>query len=346
MLEKQVNEHLQSTYDVWDQLPPQRKNEVWTLELARSVARREKEVEKLKERQHYFKQENANLKTQIDQLNRLQQPREFRVMPPATIPFDQHMIEFAAGMGVKGAHGVGLNMDDRHVDLSTVTSRAIERWKSVVVAAKGSGMNQQRPLDQPTPTSAVTTPTPVGSAQPKSSSQQQQGSQQANQMVPITNGPLNDARSTTTGTTNSVSNANDDNSDEDADAEMEEDDTYAAPPVNNPIVAKAPEQQQQQQQQLQVPRTRANMQRSTSTPGTMNHNNNSNNTNNQAQYMLNATTNMGANRALNMSMSRGTMQSINTAAMQQQAQHNGMANANFGTAVQGIGSNTEPMYMD
>uniref|UniRef100_A0A8H7NEY0 Uncharacterized protein n=1 Tax=Bionectria ochroleuca TaxID=29856 RepID=A0A8H7NEY0_BIOOC len=80
-LEKQVNEHLESAYAVWESLPPQRQNELWILELARGVGRKHKEAEKMKEQQQKLQQENANLKSQIDQLNRLQQPREFKLSP-------------------------------------------------------------------------------------------------------------------------------------------------------------------------------------------------------------------------------------------------------------------------
>ncbi|KAK2074692.1 hypothetical protein P8C59_008880 [Phyllachora maydis] len=60
-LELQVDEHLESMYNVWEGLAPQRRQELWILD------------------QHALKQENANLKLQIENLNRLQQPREFKI---------------------------------------------------------------------------------------------------------------------------------------------------------------------------------------------------------------------------------------------------------------------------
>ncbi|KAK7935496.1 hypothetical protein PG985_000991 [Apiospora marii] len=257
-LEKQVNEHLQSTYAVWEQLPPQRRSELWTLELARSVGRRQKEVDKFKESQHYLRQESVNLKSQIDQLNHLQQPREFRVMPPATVPFNPSIVSYCLEFGMKGPQSVGLNLDDRHVDLTTLVSRAIERWKNVIVSSRGSGMSSQRPLEQPTPTPAAAhtaTPDSPVIAQPKPAATSLQAQPRHAVAAPGTT-PSNDVRANTTPTTtasaSAASVANDDNSDQDADAEMEEDDF----PMNTstPVVAKP--LQQQQQQQLEVPRTR------------------------------------------------------------------------------------------
>lgn len=252
-LEKQVSEHLQSTYAVWDQLMPQRRSELWTLELARSVGRRQKEVDKFKESQHYLRQESVNLKSQIDQLNHLQQPREFRVMPPATVPFNPSIVSYCLEFGMKGPQAVGLNLDDRHVDLTTLVSRAIERWKNVIVSSRGSGMSSQRPLEQPTPTPATAnaaSPDSPAVAQPKPAASLQAQPRHAAAAPGAT--PSNDVRANTTPTTTAsvASVANDDNSDQDADAEMEEDDFPMS--TGTPVVAKPP----QQQPQLDVPRTR------------------------------------------------------------------------------------------
>ncbi|KAF4125551.1 hypothetical protein GMORB2_0795 [Geosmithia morbida] len=138
-LEKQIHEHLQSAYTVWDSLPPARQNEVWALEMARSVGRKHKEGLKMKETQRNLEQENAHLKAQIDQLNRRQQPREFRSLAPQTFPMDRDTIAHAYELGVKGASLSGLQTDDGQLDIGTLVSRSIERWKTVV-----SGIPDQR----------------------------------------------------------------------------------------------------------------------------------------------------------------------------------------------------------
>lgn len=97
-LEKQVTEHLQSAFAAWESVPEQRRNELWVLELARGVGKKQKDVEKCKKEQHRLKQENTNLRMQIDQLNRLQQPREFKLLSPTTFPLDQDLIAKAYGV--------------------------------------------------------------------------------------------------------------------------------------------------------------------------------------------------------------------------------------------------------
>lgn len=319
-LEVQVNEHLQSTYHVWEQLPAQRKTELWGLELARSVGRRQKDVEKLKETQHAVRQENANLKTQIDQLNRLQQPREFRIVPPATIPIDKSLLSYMFDRGAKGSQSIGLNVQDRHADLDTIVSRAIDRWKTVIVSSRGPGMAGQRPLDQATPTPTSATPASVPAPVPPS---QMPNRQQRSIPMP-TNTQANDLQSTTTtpaaaaaaaatttmAAASSTITANDENSDQDADAEMEDDDNFA--PIT-PIVAKP---SAQPHQQLEVPRTRGHGQRLPTT---------------EARFAINGS---GSNRGQAMP---GRVNS--------QHGHAIMNNGDYGTLVQGV-SSSEPMYMD
>ncbi|KAH8887646.1 hypothetical protein GQ53DRAFT_287408 [Thozetella sp. PMI_491] len=152
VLESQVGEHIESMFSVWQALPEQQRQEFWVLELARGVGRKQKEVDTLKQTQHSLTQENANLKTQIEHLNRLQQPREFKIMAPATIPMPRNVVDFFQSQGVvERKTGVGMNMEDRHSDLNTLVSTAIERWKQVIVATRmGSGLQAQRPLATPT----------------------------------------------------------------------------------------------------------------------------------------------------------------------------------------------------
>ncbi|RYC55737.1 hypothetical protein CHU98_g10465 [Xylaria longipes] len=238
LLEKQVHEHLQSTYHVWEQLSPQRRTELWGLELARSVGRRQKELEKLKETQYAIKQENANLKTQIEQLNSLQQPREFRIVPPATLPIEETFMNYLLGLGASGVNGVGVTIEERHVDLNTMVARAIDRWKSVIVSTRGAGMGGQKSLDQVTPTATPTSATTTLPPPPQRGAGTQPHPPQRSIALPPA--PVT---------------ADEENSDEDADAEMDEGESFT--PIA-PSVAKAPAQIQVQ---LEVPRTRGHNQR-------------------------------------------------------------------------------------
>ncbi|KAI2780384.1 hypothetical protein F4815DRAFT_147974 [Daldinia loculata] len=337
-LEAQVCEHLQSTYHVWEQLPVQRRTELWGLELARSVGRRQKEVEKLKETHFSMRQENANLKAQIDQLNRLQQPREFRIVPPATIPIEESLLSYLLDLGSKGYRGIGLETEDRHVDLDTVVGRAIERWKAVIVSSRGAGMAGQRTLEQTITTPTSTTPNSVPAPQAQMAAHPQQPQQHQHQgSISIASNPqLNEQQSATTAavipaaamapatsTTPGVG-VHDENSDQDADAEMEDDENFAS---LAPVIAKQPAQSHQQ---LEIPRTRNLDQR---VPGTT-----------ETRFTVNGTM---PNRDLNM---RQTMQNLNAGTsvpgrMHSQHGHAIMSNGDYGSIVQGV-SGSEPMYMD
>lgn len=259
-LEKHVNEHLQSAYTAWESLQPQRRNELWVLELARGVGRKNKDLDKIKEQQHLLKQENANLKLQIDQLNRLQQPREFKMLSPTTIPLDKDVIAYAYEQGVKGAKGVGFDLDDRHLDLSAVVSKSIERWKNVITSTRvtSGGMVAQRSLDQGNQNApAASVPSPSQSQQSSSAqtpqlAHRQPQSQPQQHVKRLSTASTNCANSeqTTSSATNTGPPSVDEVSDQDADAEMEDDDSFAVSPV------KTAHPPMQQQATLEVPRTR------------------------------------------------------------------------------------------
>ncbi|CAK7233438.1 hypothetical protein SBRCBS47491_008610 [Sporothrix bragantina] len=152
-LEQEAGKHLEVAFNAWDELSDERKNELWVLELARGIATKQTEIDKLKEAQSSLRQEASSLKSQIEQLNRLQQPREFRLAPPAHIPIDERILfELQDAAVSQGSRGVGLNLNDRHSDLSTIVAKAIGRWKNVIVSSRASstGMAAQRPLSTPT----------------------------------------------------------------------------------------------------------------------------------------------------------------------------------------------------
>lgn len=161
-LEQEASKHLEVAFHAWDELPSERQNELWILELARGIATKQTEIDKLKEAQSGLHQEASSLKIQIEQLNRLQQPREFKLVPPTHIPMNENILfELQDAAVSQGSRGVGLNINDRHSDLSTIVATAIGRWKNVIVStrASGSGMGAQRPLGAPAAASSVTSPT-------------------------------------------------------------------------------------------------------------------------------------------------------------------------------------------
>lgn len=266
VLEKQVAEHLESAFAVWETLPEQRRTELWVLELARGVGRKQKDIEKFKDEQHRLKQENTSLKSQVDHLNRLQQPREFKLVSPTTIPLDRELIATAYGAGVRGAKSIGFDVEDRQFDLATVVARSIGRWKKVITSTRASsaGMTAQKPFEQAaSPAASGSTSSPhqeqrVAPHKPslsQSVASQPAPSQEKRLSVASTNDQASEQTTQSATTTAPPSVA--DTSDQDADAEMEDDDSFA---MMNTSPVKQPQQPMQQQAQLDVPRTRAQVQ--------------------------------------------------------------------------------------
>ncbi|KAJ6787916.1 hypothetical protein PWT90_01899 [Aphanocladium album] len=270
-LEKQVNEHLQSAFAVWESLPEQRRNELWVLELARGVGRKQKDIDKFKNEQHRLKQENASLRSQVDQLNRLQQPREFKLLSPTTYPLDRDLIAKAYGAGVRGAKSIGFDVEDRKFDLATVVARSIGRWKSVITSTRASsvGMSAQKPLETPeSPAPSASAASPAQSQQatatkPSQCTPQPGPSQEKRLSVASTNDQASEQM--TQSTTNTAPPSVAETSDQDADAEMEDDDSFA---MMDASPMKQPQPPMQQQGQLDVPRTRAPVQQNFMMPNT------------------------------------------------------------------------------
>jgi len=156
--EKRVAVHIMSTYQGWNNTPPAQRELYWKLELARGVLRKQKQVDKLKDVEHTLRQENENLKAQYQYLSRLQQPREYKIQPPTTIPFDPKLVSYLAEEGVvHNKRGVGLNLGDRHSDLNTIVSRSIDRWKGVILSTRPESIGSlKRKVDTGEPETGTT----------------------------------------------------------------------------------------------------------------------------------------------------------------------------------------------
>ncbi len=133
----------------WSSLSSPVKDQVWLLELARSVGRKDLTISSLKSDREKILQENAHLRTQVEQLSRCQQPREFQMMPPATIPISSRAAVELDDMAVRGI-GVGLSINDKDEPIEGLVKNAVGRWLAVVQTSRGNaGMASQRSLDQP-----------------------------------------------------------------------------------------------------------------------------------------------------------------------------------------------------
>lgn len=148
-MEARISEHLHSMFGHWNSLPPNKRAELWTLEMARNIGRKYKEIATLKKEKELLQQETTHSKLQVEELSRLQQPREFKIQPPSPLPVDSLLMAELGKMGTT-SKAVGFQLMDRSVHLDAAVERAIGRWKGVVKQARGgsgSGMAAQKPLE-------------------------------------------------------------------------------------------------------------------------------------------------------------------------------------------------------
>lgn len=156
--ESLVYEHLQGTFDVWAAISPEQRAEVWILELARSVVRKQREAKELKQAHQNLEQENANLKLQLEQQRRSLLPPEFSITPPTTILFDPTIASrLREEYSARGASSPGPY--DSTSDINAAVAGAVGRWRRAVVSARsgGVGLQHQRPLGLPATGSLHTT---------------------------------------------------------------------------------------------------------------------------------------------------------------------------------------------
>ncbi|KAL2264643.1 hypothetical protein VTJ83DRAFT_7153 [Remersonia thermophila] len=173
-MERHVHDHLDATYAIWNGLGQEQREQLWRLELARSVGRKQQEVKRLKEARQMLRQEVANLKTQVEQLARTEQLPGHRIPPTPTVYLDEKLMARAMEEGmVSRGHYVGVGVGDHQPALDTLVSSVIGRWRDVVVSARG--LQSQRPLDS----ALLSNPSPRSSTGNLSPSTQQHHSRQS-----------------------------------------------------------------------------------------------------------------------------------------------------------------------
>lgn len=146
-LELRVSEHLHAVFAHWNSLTHSKRQEIWILEMARSLGRQSEEIQNLKKERDFSQQETRHLKIQVDELSRLQHPREFKLVSPTTMPLDAESMSKLGELGLSRKF-VGHDMTSVNLHLDTAIDRAIGRWKIVVKEARGSGnsLSAQRSL--------------------------------------------------------------------------------------------------------------------------------------------------------------------------------------------------------
>ena len=230
-----MSDHLHQMFAHWTSLPVQKRAEIWTLELARSVGRKFDEAQRLKKEKELSQQETAHLKLQVDELSRLQHPREFRLVPPSTIPMDSRFMAEAGAIAIK-AKQIGWSILDRNEQLDKSIERAIGRWKGVVKEARGAGPNSAGMATQRSLSGELSTP-----LQPLSQSRTPILPQHAQHHSPMKANKPSNSNSNGMNNTAMTNGADDPGSDQDADADadMEEDESF----VEMDVRQRAPEAQ-------------------------------------------------------------------------------------------------------
>lgn len=149
-IEERISAHLHAVFTHWSSLPNTQQAEYWRLELSRAVGAKSDTIKSLRSNCDKILQENAHLRQQVEYLSRCQQPREFQMMPPATVPADTRVVNELGEMYIKQG-SVGLNIADRDESLHEMVQRSIGRWREVVQTARGAnkGMDHQRNLAGP-----------------------------------------------------------------------------------------------------------------------------------------------------------------------------------------------------
>jgi hypothetical protein len=143
--EEKVTKHLHASFGYWMSLPPPNRMELWKLELARAVGEKDGRIAQLKSTVEAVQQENAHLRQQLEYLSRCQQPREFAMAPPQTVPIGKRVAVELGEMGLRGA-SVGFQLADQEEGLQGRVERAVGRWRDIVRSSRGVGMQGQRSL--------------------------------------------------------------------------------------------------------------------------------------------------------------------------------------------------------
>jgi hypothetical protein len=225
-LEIKVSDHLHNVFAHWSTLGPSKRSEIWTLELARSIGRKSEESQKLKKEKEFVTQEIEHLKSQVDELSRLQHPREFKIVAPSTVPIDGEFMAHLANLGMT-LPSIGFSPMDRSVHLDTAIERVINRWKVVVREARGGGgLAGQRSLSGDSTSASHPAPLSIHSA--KSSSTPISPANNATTQTPTISMTMDQPERTNSTLTDNTMDADamGSDADADADADMEEDDSF------------------------------------------------------------------------------------------------------------------------
>jgi hypothetical protein len=149
--EDSVTSHISAAFKHWSSLPATQQHESYHLEILRAYARETEKRKSVDAQLVRVQQEADHLRAQVEKLSACQNPREFTLLPPETIPITR-----AAS---RELHGQAAKFEDWDYD------RLITKWQGVVKSDRRNRGNlaAQRALPaletQPTPkTRSLSTP--------------------------------------------------------------------------------------------------------------------------------------------------------------------------------------------
>lgn len=129
-----VMKHVTSAFNHWKVVPDKQRQESWRLEVLRAYAREQDKQKATATALENAEQEVLHLRAQVDQLSKCQQPREFLLFPPASVPIPQDAVREMSKAG----------LDFAALDYDSL----VDKWKAVIHRHRKSnaGMAAQKPL--------------------------------------------------------------------------------------------------------------------------------------------------------------------------------------------------------
>ena len=143
--QEKVMKHITSAFNHWKAVPEKQRQETWRLEVLRAYAREQDKQKVTTRLLEQAEQEVHQLRGQVDQLSKCQQPREFLLFPPTSVPIPQETIK---ELGKAGLDFAALDYD-----------KLVDKWKLVIQRHRKSnpGMAAQKPLPDTTTTTLART---------------------------------------------------------------------------------------------------------------------------------------------------------------------------------------------
>lgn len=139
--EARYTDHLRDAFQAWKALPEKQKQEAWRTEALRAYTREQEKRHEADARLQRVEQEVQHLRAQVSQLSKCQQPREFVLFPPTTLPLPTHIAKAASETAAQS----GFDTADWDYD------RLVAKWKSRLRGDRNNRLGGQQPLPNSAP---------------------------------------------------------------------------------------------------------------------------------------------------------------------------------------------------